>query len=280
MEKITDGIYLEKDFPGVCIGAVPVGEGVLLIDSPLQPDDGRNWLATLRGLKGGSDRLLVYLDAHPDRTLGGRVLESTVIAHEKVYQAFEERSSIFKPQLPETGTSWETCSGLSGIRWIAPHLAFSESAHLRWRDAEVLLEHHPGPQPGAIWVILPEEKVVFIGDLVTATQPPFLAEGDLEAWEEALNILLDKEYGDYIKISSRDGIIADKDIKEMRKYISNLKKQFEKMARRRNDPKQVEKMIDKQLSPFNYPARYHNLYYQRLQYGLEHCYINQYVNAE
>ena len=49
MQKIVDGVYLEDGFPGVMIGAVPLGEGVLLIDAPLRPEDGRNWLATLRG---------------------------------------------------------------------------------------------------------------------------------------------------------------------------------------------------------------------------------------
>lgn len=280
MEKITSGIYLEKDYPGVAIGAVPLGDGLLLIDAPLQPEDGRSWLATLRGLKGGSDRLLVYLDAHPDRTLGGRVMESTIIAHEKVYMAFEDRSSIFKPQLPETGTSWETCSGLSGIRWMAPHIAFNETACLRWKDAEIVLKHQPGPQDGAIWVVLPEDEVVFVGDLVTVTQPPFLAEANLDDWEESLNALADKEYDSYIKVSSRDGIITDKDIKNMRKFISGVKKQLERMARRKNNPKNTEKMVEKQLDQFDYPAHFHNHYYQRLQYGLEQCYINQYLEIE
>jgi hypothetical protein len=277
MEKITSSIYLEKDYPGVIIGAVPLGDGVLLIDSPLQPEDGRNWLATLRGLKGGSDRLLVYLDAHPDRTLGGRVLESTIIAHKHVYDAFEDRSSIFKPQLPETGTAWETCNGLSGIRWMAPHLAFSDSAHLRWKAAEILFKHQPGPQDGAIWVDMPEEQVVFIGDLVTVSQPPFLAGADLTAWGESLDALLNKEYNSYLKISSRDGVISDKDIRNMRKYIGGINKQFVRMARRKSNPKNIEKMIDRQLVAFDYPARYHNHYYQRLQYGLEQFYTNQYL---
>ncbi|HKJ26089.1 MAG TPA: hypothetical protein VJ965_00500 [Anaerolineales bacterium] len=280
MKKITSGIYLEKDYPGVMIGAVPLGDGVLLIDSPLQPDDGRTWLATLRGLKGGSDRLLVYLDSHPDRTLGGRVMESTIIAHEHVYKIFDERSSIFKPQLPETGTSWETCSGLSGIRWMAPHIAFSKSTRLRWKDAEIILIHQPGPQPGAIWVNLPEEEVLFIGDLVTVTQPPFLAEADLEAWEESLNALMEKEYNSYIKISSRDGVVNDKDIRDMRKFIGSVKKHLERMARRKNNSSAVEKLINKFLGQFDYPAHLHNHYYQRLHYGLEQCYINQYLETE
>lgn len=280
MEKITSGIYLEKNYPGVTIGAVPLGDGVLLIDAPLQPEDGRTWLAALRGLKGGSDRLLVFLDAHPDRTLGGRVLESTIIAHEHVYNAFDDRTSIFKPQLSETGTSWETCSGLSGIRWMAPHIAFSETTCLHWKNEDILLQHRPGPQDGAIWVVLPKEQVIFIGDLVTINQPPFLAEADLDAWENTLDALQEKEFGTYLKISSRDGLVTDKDIRSMKKFISGVKKQLERMGRRKTNPKNIEKMIDRQLDQFDFPARFRNHYYQRLAYGLEQCYTNRYLDTE
>ena len=81
MKKIASGVYLEKAYPGVMVGAVSVDERLLLIDAPLRPDDGREWLNALRNTHHGSDRMLVYLDSHTDRTLGGQVLESTIIAH-------------------------------------------------------------------------------------------------------------------------------------------------------------------------------------------------------
>ncbi|MEJ2759675.1 MAG: hypothetical protein P8046_14440 [Anaerolineales bacterium] len=277
MEKIVEGVFIEENYPGVIIGAVPMEDGVLLIDAPLRPEDGRSWLATLRGLKGGSDRLLVFLDSHTDRTLGSRVLESTIIAQENVYQEFENRPSIFKALVPETGTAWETCSGLSGIRWAAPHMAFTDKAKLHWKEKTISLEHHPGPEDGASWVCLPEEKVLFIGDLVTVNQPPFLENANLHLWEESLGLLA-KEYKDYIKISSRDGVITDKDIKAMSKFISGLNKQFERMARRKSNPQNTEKMVEKLLSNFEIEPRFRNHYYQRLQHGLTQCYTNRYLN--
>jgi glyoxylase-like metal-dependent hydrolase (beta-lactamase superfamily II) len=279
MEKIAAGVYIEKSYPGVIIGAVPLGEAVLLIDAPLRPDDGRSWLATLRGIKGGADRMVVYLDSHIDRTLGGRVLEATIFAHEKVMLEFENRSSIFKAQALETGTEWENCTGLSGIRWMAPHVAFSQKANLEVKDTEIILEHHPGPEAGAIWVALPEEGVVFIGDLVSLSQPPYLSQANLPAWEESLE-LLSKEYKNYTIVSSRDGVVSERDIREMKKFISNLHKQLERMARRNNNPKSIEKIVDKLLSQFNFEPRYRNQYHQRLQHGLLQCYSSKYLNLK
>jgi hypothetical protein len=279
MQKIGDGVYLEDSFPGVMIGAVPLGEGVLLIDAPLRPEDGRQWLATLRGLKGGSDRVLVYLDSHTDRTLGGRVLESTVIAHTEVFSAFEERSSIFKSQIQESGEVWETCTGLSGIRWAAPQIGFSHQTKLHWRDAKIVLEHHAGPDNGASWVCLPEKEVVFIGDLVTSSQPPFLSKADLEGWQDSLDVLND-EYKNYTKISSRDGVITDKEIKAMKKFVSNVQKQLDRLSRRKNGQEDTEKLVEKMLTSFDFEPRYRNLYYQRLKYGLWHCFSKRYLEKE
>lgn len=279
MEKISSGVYIEDAFPGVIVGAVPVGDGVLLIDAPLRPDDGRTWLSTLRGLKGGSDRVLVYLDSHTDRTLGGRVLESTVVAHKAVLRQFDERSSIFKSQIQESGEVWETCTGLSGIRWAPPQIGFSDKAHLHWRDADILLEYHPGPEDGAIWVILPHEEIVFIGDLVTSSQPPFLGRANLPAWEGSLD-KLSKEYKDYTRISSREGVISDREIKDMKKFISGIHKQLEKLNRRNAKPEDTEKLVEKQLGSFNFEPRYRNHYYQRLKFGLSHCFARQYMGLE
>jgi glyoxylase-like metal-dependent hydrolase (beta-lactamase superfamily II) len=279
MKKIASGVFLEKAYPGVIVGAVSMEDGLLLIDAPLRPDDGREWLNTLRNLYGGSDRMLVYLDSHTDRTLGGQVLESTIIAHKSVFRKFDSRTTIFKAHIHESGDVWETCTGLSGIRWAPPQLAFSQETKLLWGDDEIILEHHPGPDDGAIWVIVPEVGVVFIGDLVTMSQPPFLGQADLPAWEGSLEIL-NKKYKDFKKVSSRDGLVEEEDIKAMKKYLSGVNKQLERLNRRKAKPQDTEKFVEKQMSTFDFDPRYRSHYYQRLKYGLMHCFARQYLEME
>jgi glyoxylase-like metal-dependent hydrolase (beta-lactamase superfamily II) len=279
MEKIASGVFIEDSYPGVVVGAVPVGEGVLLVDAPLRPDDGRSWLATLRGLKGGADRVLVYLDAHTDRTLGGRMLDSTVIAHKKVLKRFDDRSSIFKAQIQESGDVWETCTGLSGIRWAPPDLAFSHQARLHWKEAEVLLLHQPGPEPGAIWTCMPEQKVLFVGDLVTVSRPPFLGQSNLTAWEESLDTLA-SDFKDYLVVSGRDGLVTEKDFKSMKKIISNIGKQLDRLNRKKAKPEETEKLVDKLMGSFQIEPRFRNHYYQRLKYGLAQCYATRYLKLK
>lgn len=280
MKKISSGIYIEDSYPGVTLGAIISEESLLLIDAPLRPDDGREWLNSLRAEQKISERTLVYLDSHPDRTLGGRALDSTIIAHQAVGKVFEDRPSIFKAQVPESGTTWETCTGLSGIRWAAPNLVFKNHLKVHTGESELVLEHHPGPDKGSAWVISHQAEVVFIGDLVTIKQPPFLAAANLEAWDLSLETLTSPSFKGYTMISSRDGRINEKSIKDMRKFLGGVHKQLEKLARRRSSTDQVEKMVDKLLGAFDFSTRYRNQYYQRLLYGLHHMYTTNYLTSK
>jgi glyoxylase-like metal-dependent hydrolase (beta-lactamase superfamily II) len=280
MKKITSNVYIEDSYPGVIVGAILTDAGMVLIDAPLRPDDGREWLAEVRNKQDGGERTLVYLDSHPDRTLGGRALESTIIAHEAVGKVFEDRPSIFKAQVPESGTEWETCTGLSGIRWAPPHLAFNLQMHLHSGETEIIFEHHPGPEDGAAWVLLPEAGVLFVGDLVTIKQPPFLSMADLTAWDQSLELLTSQPYQGYTIIGSREGKIKERAIKDMRKFIGNVHKQMERLARRKSAVENVEKHVDKLLGSFDFTTRYRNQYYQRMLYGLQHLYSQKYLKVK
>ena len=279
MKKIASGVFLENSYPGVTVGAVSKGDGLVLIDAPLHPDDGREWLDALRSLTNSRNRMLVYLDSHTDRTLGGQVLESTIIAHQSVFKKFENRSALFKAHILESGDVWETCTGLSGIRWASPQVAFSQETKLHLGDSEIILEHHPGPDDGAIWVIVPDAKIIFIGDLVTQSQPPFLGQADLPAWENSLD-LLSKKYRDYTRISSRDGVIEENDIKAMKKFVSGLHKQLDRLNRRKAKPQDTEKLVEKQIAAFEFEPRYRSHYYQRMKHGLMYCFARQYLKME
>ena len=189
MQEITKNIFIEDQFLGVTLGVIVTPRGLIQIDAPPSPEDARSWRASLMNLGGGVDRLLINMDAHPDRTLGARAMDCTFVAHEKTAYIFRTRPGTFKAQGEETGADWESIPGLGSVRWAPPEISFLDQLSLHWGDSPVLLEHRPGPSNGSIWVNLPEEKVLFIGDTVMKNQPPFLAGSNLKAWLESLSLL-------------------------------------------------------------------------------------------
>jgi glyoxylase-like metal-dependent hydrolase (beta-lactamase superfamily II) len=259
----------------VTLGALVFDEGIVMIDAPISPEDSRSWQQALRELDSGTGRLLVNLDPHPDRTLGARAMESFVLAHEASAASFAQRSMVFKAQSAESGAEWENAKGLSGIRWQPPNLVFTDRAYIHWDNKEVLIEHHPGPNKGACWVILPDKKVVFVGDAVVSKQPPFLAEAHLEQWGEALDLLL-SEYKGYKIIGGRGGRVNEKDIRSLARFIKTIDKQLTRISKRKASPQATEKLVEKLYPTLESPAKYRKFYTQRLQYGLYHCYARNY----
>ena len=270
MQEIVKNIYIDDQFPGVTLGVIVTPRGLIQIDAPPSPEDARSWRASLMSLGGGMDRVLINMDAHPDRTLGARSMDCIVIAHEKTANIFRTRPSTFKAQGEETGADWESIPGLGSVRWALPEISFSDQMALHWGSSPVLLEHHAGPASGSIWVHLPQEKILFIGDTVLKNQPPFLAGSNLKSWLDSINQLLDSTYKGYTFISSRGGVVNNTVIKNQYDFLKHASDKLNKITTKKPNPATVEKMVTSSLAWFKAPSARQKQFAQRLRYGLLH----------
>ena len=276
MQSIAKDIYIEDQFIGVVLAVLNLRHGIIQIDAPPSPEDGRSWRAALLNLGGGMERMLVNLDAHPDRTLGVRAMDCMVVAHEKVAQIYRSRSNTFKAQGDETGADWESIGGLGNVRWAPPEITFSQQMNIYWGDEPVLLEYHPGPSIGAAWVILPEEKVVFVGDAVLKNQPPFLESADLPAWLETLKVLLSPAYRGWTIISGRSGQTPVDIIRTQREHLEQLLNKLEKLSARKSGLEAVENLVPHLLGSYKGASGRQRQFTHRLRYGLSQYYIRHY----
>ena len=276
MEAIAKNVYIDDRFLGVTLGVINQPRGLIQIDAPPSPEDGRSWRAAMMGMGTGPERVLINLDAHPDRTLGVRAMDCTVIAHEKTAQAFRNRPNTFKAQGDETGANWEAIPGLGSVRWAPPEISFLDQLTLHWSDTPILLESHPGPTPGAIWVILRSEKVVFVGDAVLKGQPPFLAHADLPAWIEMLKVLLEPEYKGFTIVSGRGGVVTPQVVRHQIEVLKRIYDRVEKIGKKKTTANVTDKIADQFLKGFRAPAARQKQYAHRLRYGLHYYYVRHY----
>jgi glyoxylase-like metal-dependent hydrolase (beta-lactamase superfamily II) len=272
MQEIAPHVFIETGFPGVTLGAICKPHGLIQIDAPFRPDDIRSWRAALYSMSGGVDRLLVNLDAHYDRTLGSRQLECMIVGHDRMAQIFRDRPLTFKAQTVETGAEWELYQGLGSIRWAPPEFTFSDRLFLQWDANVMILESHPGPATGAIWVVLPVEKIVFVGDAVVPNAPPFLASADIPVWKETLALLSRPEFKQFTIVSGRGGLVTMDQVKEQVKFLEKVEHQLEK-----TNADDVEKSVTQLLKSFDVPADRQANYALRLRWGLQH-YISHHHN--
>jgi glyoxylase-like metal-dependent hydrolase (beta-lactamase superfamily II) len=197
------------------------------------------------------------------------------VSHQKAAQVFRNRPTIFKGQSVETGSAWETYSDAIGMRWASPDITFTERISLHWASQEVILEHHPGPTPGSIWVALPAAKILFVGDTLVINQPPFLAQAELGTWLESLDLLL-KTYANFTIVSGRGGVASMDDIRILRKVLKDILHTIERLAAKNASPEATQEMVTPILAQYSFAAKLRDLYATRLTYGLHQCFARRY----
>ncbi len=300
MQEIGLNVYIENRYPGVTLGAITSPRGTIMIDAPLKTDDCHMWSSavlnrtgTTLGGNGNSfhEHLLVYMDAHPDRTIGARALENTgqvsvIIAQHDAARRFEELPTIFKGQNPDSGAEWETCDEVISTRWALPVMTFTEEMQLHWghptpkngikQPTLIILEHHSGPSAGAIWVHIPEYRIIFVGDAVCIHQPPFLETADIPPWLEMLEYMTTAKFRGYTFISSRSGIVHEKDILAQRNLLDNIQEGLYRLARRNATPEHSSELVPLLMAELHFPEARKMLYTHRLRYGLAEYYARHF----
>ena len=277
MRELGTGILLENKYPGVRLGAVVTSDGLLLIDSPIRIEDGREWLAAL-GPRGRA-RYLAALDYHPDRVLGARGLDLPIVAHDGTRQVMSNWSDTFKGNTAPIGAEADRLKRITGVRRAIPELTFSHEMLIHLGDEEIHLRHRPGPTPASIWVEVPSHRVIFIGDTVSVAEPPYLGEADLEAWQDTLEGLRQLTLHKVTLISARDGVVRAEDVAAMVRFLRKIHGRLERLAAKGLPVEAAAGPARSLLEGFRVPTSRRDQALLRLQTGLVRLYGRVYRNA-
>jgi glyoxylase-like metal-dependent hydrolase (beta-lactamase superfamily II) len=278
MQEIVNRVFIETHYPGVTLGAISREHGLILVDAPFRQDDTRSWRASLLNLGGGVARILVQMDAHIDRSMGAKAMECTILSHIDAANVFQNRPASIKAQTIDAGAEWENYNGLGSIRWGTPHLTFSDYMYLHWDDNPVKLEHRPGIADGSIFVDLPEEKILFLGDAVVSKQSPFLSDANLPLWINHLKNLLTKEYQEYFFVSGRDGLVTLEDIRSQIAFLEEIDLKVGELSIQKAPLESVGKLVpDLMKKLVNIPPKHFELNEKRLSYGLQMYYAHHFI---
>jgi glyoxylase-like metal-dependent hydrolase (beta-lactamase superfamily II) len=251
MKEIAPDILIETEYEGVTLGAIRTNAGVVMVDVPINPKDTMAWRATCSRSPGGSDRLLVLLDEHPDRLAGASGVKCPIIVSDRTAQSFTARPAGVKVSNPPSSPDWEEIPEPIITRGIHPEITFTSSMAINWGEEPILIEHHPGSARGSTWVIVPEKHVCFIGDTVTPGQPPFLGNADLDTWLEALHELQLSRFKDFVLISGRGEMVTSDDIRDLDKFLKKAARKLEKLVSGGITPDDIENLADELAGEFN-----------------------------
>jgi len=267
MRQIARKVFLEHKYPAVQLGAVAADGILLLVDSPIRSEDVRDWLSQLA--QHGNPRYLAVLDQHPDRVLGGRSLDLTTISQDITRAALSEWPDTFKGAAQPIGSEADRLKRITGVSRAVPELIFTQEMLIHLGGREVLFWHRPGPTHGSMWVVVPDAEVLFIGDTVTVSEPPYIGEADIEAWLNALDELRTAALDKYLQVASRDGLVDRDAVSQMARFLRKIPVRLSRMEAARVPMEAAASIARELLADFNVPSSRREMVKLRLEAGLK-----------
>ena len=129
-----------------------------------------------------------------------------------------------------------------------PSLTYDTKMTIDLGDRKVVLIHlGPAHTKGDTLVYLPDQKILFSGDVLFTNFHPFLAEGDLPSWGRVLDSILAM---DVEKIIPGHGPLSTKkDVEDMKKYLAAFDAKAKELCPKSKDMKYVAAEMLKVLPP-------------------------------
>ncbi len=198
-EEIAPGVYVVPDrrVPLVPnIGIVLGDRAALVIDTAMGPGNGRVVRGIAEQLAGDRTLFVTVTHFHPEHGFGAQAFpDAAIVYNREQLDELHDKGAQYIEMFRGFGP--EVAGQLEGVELVEPHVVYDGSAELELggRRVELLtwgLAHTRGDQ--VVW--LPEERILFTGDLVENRFfsifpyfPPDDADVDGSLWIEVLERL-------------------------------------------------------------------------------------------
>jgi glyoxylase-like metal-dependent hydrolase (beta-lactamase superfamily II) len=171
LEVLADGVYALTAEGDPNVGAVEGDDFVVAFEARATPVAAREWLDRLREHTEKPVRYLVLSHYHAVRVLGASAFETdTVIAHENTRALVAERGKEdWDSEYGRMPRLFKEPDSIPGLTW--PTVTFDDrlTIHLGAGRGELVLQYcGRGHTEGDIVAWLPQQRVLFAGDLVEA----------------------------------------------------------------------------------------------------------------
>ncbi len=278
MDKLTPHVFVESGYRGCTVGAILTPQGIVCVDTPLLPADARHWRARLAGLSDQPIVYTIYTDGHRDRVLGQQWLGGMVVAHEATWEKLRSYGDAMRQQVVEFlmhHGAPEAAEELSRHLQLAlPQLTANHDGVLTLHlgKPQIVVRPVGGATPGSVWVELPDQGVVFAGDVVTQRTHPFMSEASTLQWLERLAELRDANYFATKIVPGRGGSYRRADTQKVTDYLTDMRARVRKIMTERRGKFDSAELLPEFLNRFPIPNDEHERVQRRIRTGLERVY--------
>ena len=278
MDKLTPQVFVEPGYRGCTVGAIVTPIGIVCVDTPLLPADARRWRARLAELSNQPIVYTIYTDGHRDRVLGQQWLGGLVVAHEATWEKLRSYGDAMRQQVIEFlmhHGAPEAAEELSRhLQLGLPQLTASNGGTLTLHLGKPKIVVRPvgGATPGSLWVELPDQDVVFAGDVVTQNTHPFMSEANTPVWLERLAELRAPNYFATKIVPGRGGGYKRADTQKTANYLTGMRARVRQIMTERRGKFDASELLPEFLNRFPIPDDEHERVQRRIRAGLERVY--------
>jgi cyclase len=189
LQEIAKNVFVELDYEGANVGCILTEAGAIVIDTPMIPEEARHWAKTVSEL---TDKILYVFntDHHRAHIIGNQFFDAPILAHEAAWKemsnykdTFIERTKNLFKKRPEIQKQ------LNQIKIVRPELCFTGRMIMEKGGRELHFIHLGGHTPATSGLYLPDERILFSGDLVVVNEHPALGQCNSEEWLRRLRWL-------------------------------------------------------------------------------------------
>jgi glyoxylase-like metal-dependent hydrolase (beta-lactamase superfamily II) len=183
LEHLAPGVYAFTAQGDPNVGCVIGPEGILAIEARATPFMARRWIDVVRTISDAPFDDLVLTHYHAVRVLGAAAFDAKrIIATQMTADLLDERGQqdweSEQGRMPRLFQGAETIPGLTH-----PTDTFERSMDLRVGDRRIELRYlGRGHTTGDLVVWLPDDGVLFAGDLVEAQAAPYMGDAHVADW--------------------------------------------------------------------------------------------------
>lgn len=184
LEELAPGVYAFTAQGDPNVGAVVGPDSVLCVDARATPTAAGEWLAALRQMTDKPIEWLVLTHYHAVRVLGASAFEARhTIAHSGTHAWIHERGAQdWESEYRRFPRLFRDAGSIPGLTY--PDVVFADTLVLELGGREVQVRWFGGGHTqGDSVVWLPEERVLFAGDLVEARAAPYMGDALVEEWQ-------------------------------------------------------------------------------------------------
>ena len=224
MQQIGQGIYAETGYRGGNVGFVITSEGVILINTPMMPLAARQWRDKITEVTDQEVIYVINTDYHPECIVGNYVFEAPVIAHELAWRKMKSYGDSFRQHLiDDFKGELEMAAELKSFRIVTPQITLTDKMTLHEGNKVLELIHVGGHTPASIVVYIPEESILFAGDVMVNGVHPLMPEANSKEWLDALTYIR-RPWVKAEIIVPGEGEVCDREAtKKLSKYIRRLR---------------------------------------------------------